>query len=162
MIAPKAARPSDRAPVGSREKTWNQKFAALVAFNRRYKHCNVPIKWPNLGLWVYVQRRFRRMGRLSEARIKQLDELGFCWDAHEAAWDSMYQELVTFQERFRHCQVPQRWAENRALGAWVSAQRAAWKKKVLSPDRIHRLKSIGFQLDGRAPNRPKSSKKHKR
>ena len=64
---------------------------ALVAQRRRlleperiqeFGNCNVPVSHKPLGTWVSTQRTQRRQsgeGKLSQDRIRRLDELGFNW-----------------------------------------------------------------------------------
>ena len=60
----------------------------------------------------------------------------------EIAWNSRFNELILFKERFGHCIVPQNWSENKSLGMWVIHQRT--HKKRLSPDHVSKLNSLGF------------------
>ena len=53
---------------------------------REYGDCNVPDKWPGnpqLGRWVTAQRRARKKGKLSEHRVRQLNELESQWVSRE-------------------------------------------------------------------------------
>lgn len=55
-------------------------------------------------------------------------------------WDAKYNELLLFRKRFGHCNVPQRWSENKTLGSWVIRQRSY--QAYLSPDRYDNLTHI--------------------
>jgi len=59
-------------------------------------------------------------------------------------WEVMFQQLVEFKEVHGHCNVPNKYTENYALGKWVQHQREAYKKDKLNKKRIIRLKEIGF------------------
>lgn len=67
-------------------------------------------------------------------------------------WTEMYQRLVKFKEANGHCLVPNRYPEDKKLGAWVSAQRRHYKiltsgKKESTPmtlERAQKLIDIGF------------------
>ncbi len=64
------------------EKSWDQSFNRLADFKARYGHCDVPAQCdthPNLGSWVANQRHRKKTGKLSAARIKKLEQLGFRW-----------------------------------------------------------------------------------
>jgi hypothetical protein len=71
--------------AGSRlANRWESMFAALVEFRRIHGHCRVSTldkDHSSLGNWVRTQRTRRRQGKLSEERIRKLDELGFVWEA---------------------------------------------------------------------------------
>ena len=97
-------------------------------------------------------RGYRKRGKLSEERIRRLDELGFVWDgALEASlkksqetWESKYAALVEYQRTHGHCRVPSDAKEHDSLGMWVSTMRAYRKQGKLSEERIRRLDELGF------------------
>lgn len=70
----------------------------------------------------------------------------------EAKWDQMYLRLVQFKMKNGHCLVPNRYAEDRSLGAWVSTQRRQYKVLMSASDkstpmtleRARQLNEIGF------------------
>ena len=54
---------------------WEERFAQLADYKKKYGHCNVPARWkkdPTLGGWVHNQRAFKRQGTLSPERIRKL------------------------------------------------------------------------------------------
>ena len=73
-------------------------------------------------------------------------------------FEKRFQQLEAFKEEIGHCNVPNRFANNRTLGYWCSNMRRAYKNiqkgmKMktdydLTPDRIKRLEEIGFQWQG--------------
>jgi hypothetical protein len=62
------------------------------------------------------------VGRLTDERIRRLEELGFVWSLRDD-WQKHYNELKEYKAEHGHCNVPARYAKNRRLGIWVSAQR---------------------------------------
>jgi hypothetical protein len=94
------------------------------------------------------------VGRLTNARVRKLEALGFVWSVRDD-WQQHYEELVKFKNENGHTNVPARYEENRKLGIWVSAQRQHYrilqspseaKRKVvpLTQERIQKLNNIGF------------------
>ena len=71
------------------------------------------------------------------------------WDRR---WQQRFNELVVFKAEKGHCNIPQRYQPNRALGKWVHKQRDEFKKHLLGEsssltlDRIIALIQIGFQV----------------
>lgn len=131
---------------------WDQMFLELKRFKAQNGHCNPTAnKAGNQELvnWVIIQRVFRNKGKLAEDRIGKLDRLGFCWDMLTAKWEGMFSGLLAFRNRFGHCNVPDKFADNPSLGSWATTQRMIWKKGKLSPERIARLEKIGFVRDPR-------------
>jgi len=63
-----------------RKICWMERFSDLIAFKLEHGDCMVPQKSGSLGLWVRNQRYERRKGKLSQERIKLLNDLGFEWN----------------------------------------------------------------------------------
>jgi hypothetical protein len=126
---------------------WEAMFAALVAFKKVHGDCQVPAEWPEnrkLGMWVGTQRRRRKEGKLSKARISELNRIGFVWDKLDAAWEQRFSEIVEYKRTHAHCNVAMGWPENPQLAIWVARQRQFMRKGRLSRARIKRLSNLGF------------------
>ena len=131
----------------ARDAEWDEMFNELVEYYKIHGHCNVPQQWPanpQLGHWVQVQRRFRKLDRLPENRIQKLSEIGFEWEIHAANWEQRLEELVAFKAEHGHVDVPKRWKANPKLAQWVRVQRGLRATGKLSQDRIDRLDAVGF------------------
>ncbi|MEI8375822.1 MAG: helicase associated domain-containing protein [Planctomycetota bacterium] len=130
------------------EAAWEVRFKELLAFKKRYGHCNVfrhMKKETVLGRWVTVQRRYRKLGRLREDRFRRLDEIGFVWSS-QSPWEIHLEDLKAFQNQHDHCNVPD-FSKNdplALLGRWVKIQRYQKKQGILSEDRIRRLEELDF------------------
>jgi hypothetical protein len=95
-------------------------------------------------MWVSNLRA--KKDKLEDSRRRQLDDLGFIWDALHAAWERGFDALTLYKARMGHCRVPDNCSENGfALGAWIGVQRR--KRETLSDDRRRRLDEIGFIWD---------------
>jgi hypothetical protein len=170
----------------SYDDQWDTMFERLRAYKEVHGNCLVPKRYkddPKLGTWVDTQRVQRKKmlkhmaavelqnedpsaadsfvpikspGRLTAERMEKLESLGFVWSLRDD-WQKHYMELKAYKEQHGHCNVPARYAENRKLGIWVSAQRQqkklmesaaaeaqAIKSTPLTPDRINLLNEIGF------------------
>ena len=127
---------------------WEEGFSNLKAYKEREGHCRVSNRHKEngfrLGNWVNVQRTKEN---LSEERRQRLDELGFVWDALEAAWEEGFSYLKAYKAREGHCRVPDKHKENEfRLGQWVGVQRLS---QTLSTERRQRLDKLGFTWDPR-------------
>ena len=131
-----------RTSKGLLDPKWSSMLKKLKAYKQENGHCNVPQSEGKLGMWVKDQRQAYNKGKLSKKRIDALEEIGFEWDAHEAAWRLQFEELKRFQEENGHCNVPQ--SEGK-LGMWVKDQCQAYNKGKLSKERIDALEEIGFE-----------------
>ena len=84
---------------------------------------------------------------LSTDRITRLERLGFVWDFFAAGWEQMFAELSAYKQAHGDGNVPVQWKENPKLAVWCGRQRAKYKSKELSQDRITRLEQLGFTWD---------------
>lgn len=127
------------------EAAWEEAVRHLTCYREREGHCRVPSRhiedgFP-LGEWV-IRQRSRKM-RMPVNRQRRLDELGFIWDAREAAWEEGFNLLKTYKEREGHCRVPSTHKENGfPLGTWVANQRTL--RSTTPIERQRRLDELGF------------------
>ena len=66
----------------------------------------------------------------------------------------MFDRLLAFKAKHGHCLVPNRYDEDRSLGAWVSTQRRHYKAiesgnpshdpNSMTEERVSKLREIGF------------------
>jgi hypothetical protein len=127
------------------EAAWEEGFRCLMLYKEREGHCRVPISHKengfDLGRWVSRQRGYK--DTLLESRRQRLDELGFVWDPHEAAWEEGFRCLMLYKEREGHCRVPVGHKEDGfRLGRWVDNQRT--NRDTMPPVRRQRLDDLGF------------------
>jgi hypothetical protein len=125
-----------------REDTlFDQRVQELKAYRDTNGHCRVPFLYePNkaLGHWVSTVRtqyKWHWQGKktsLTEARVYELDSLGFVWKAEnkkregipgDELWKKRVQELKAYRDTNGHCRVPALYEPNKALGRWVSKVR---------------------------------------
>ena len=58
-------------------------YSALLDYRKRYGDCRVPSKWPenrSLAKWMERKRAAKKQNLLTKAQIRELDEIGFCWN----------------------------------------------------------------------------------
>ena len=135
---------------GPYEVAWEQMFAALADYRKTHGDCNVPFKWkdnPSLASWCYTQRDSFKKGLLSPKRTARLEDIGFQWAPFDVAWESMFRALADYRKIHGDCNVPIGWPEDPSFARWCHGQRAAYRRKSLSPDRIKKLDDLGFVWD---------------
>jgi hypothetical protein len=119
----------------------------LRDFRERHGHCNVPAHYKanlSLGRWVSAQRYKKKVGDLTDEQVRQLDDLGLVWSPSDIAWQKKFRLLEQFKEQHGHCNVPERWSEDRQLANWVQSQRHRHKKGKLPAERVRKLDALGF------------------
>jgi len=136
---------------------WMERFEDLVDFREEFGSCLVPHSYPpnqQLAQWVKRQRyqhKLKKEGRhstLTDARQKELEDMGFVWDSHMDA-------LKVYQKRHGNCLVPTNYDEDRPLAVWVKCQRRQLKlfrkgqRTTMTKDRFQELEKLGFQWNPR-------------
>lgn len=150
-----------------RREKWELRFAELVEYKRKHRHCKVPANDPEniqLGRWVsatrreYKKRQAGQKCQLTDERVLKLHSLGFEFDVHTTNWEQKYEELCDFHEKHGHCNVPSSFKENQPLSIWVKRQREAYYKRFqrglkagMSDERIVALQKIGFDFSDYNP-----------
>jgi len=79
---------------------------------------------------------------LSERRLILLTSINFAFDPYPDEWSNNLKALQGYHAEFKSWNVPKEW--NKALCAWLSAQRTAFKFDKLSQKRIDGLNEISF------------------
>jgi len=144
------------------DEIWNKRYAELMEFRMTKGHCNVPQRYPDnkaLGKWVHKQRiEYKRKikgekSHLSNERMIALENIGFevyiCKRA-EGLWHERFQELLNFHRDNGHCNVPQQYEHNKALGKWVHRQKHEFRKVIdgkpsyLTAHRFQALLEVGL------------------
>ena len=127
----------------SKHLPWQGRYAELVAYKKRFGHCEVPAKWPEntaLGGWVSIQRLQKE--DLTPSRIKQLDALGFVWNVSEERWNKRYKELQAFYKAHGHSNVPDKHDQRSELCLWVGNMRQ--RSHRLSKEQLRLLEKVDF------------------
>ncbi|GFH61992.1 hypothetical protein CTEN210_18468 [Chaetoceros tenuissimus] len=139
---------------------WQERYKQLKEYKAENGHCNVPQRYePNkaLGTWVRRQRQeYRKMSEgahssMTDEQVEKLESIGFVWVLRSKdTWNERYEQLKEFKTEHGHCNVPQHYESNKALGKWVSAQRQEYNlmskglKSSMTDERVAKLESLGF------------------
>lgn len=145
---------------GSKNMPWEDQFERLRVFQEENGHCLVNTHLP-LGEWVKKQRQQYRLlkekkkSTMTAARIRLLESIGFTWSVNLDKWDLRFKELVTFKDKYGHCNVSQARSGDQSqkscpLSKWVHTQRCQYtlmknkKKTPLTEKRVKLLEDLGF------------------
>lgn len=147
------------------DKQWLENFSHFKRYAATHGAATVKVvdeETRKLNSWVLCQRRSRKLGKLSEARVRALEEIGFVWHLGKRTsgpkprlvhiekkmpfrpWDEMFFELVEFFKLHGYCNVPVGWQANPELAQWVNYQRVLKRQNRLTTDQVRRMDEIGF------------------
>ena len=109
-------------------------------------HSHVTSDGFNLGSWVNHRRTEKSSDKLSKEKIKQLDDMGFLWEAEELWWHRGFQKLEDYRSEKGDVLVPGSHVmlDGFKLGSWVSHRRRERSRDQLSKEKIKQLDDIGF------------------
>ena len=91
-------------------------------------HSQVPHTYkdnPPLARWVKRQRyQYKlkvegKMSTMTDERVQLLENIGFIWDSHAAAWAEKLHELKDYARQRGDCNVPSTFPDNPQLATWV-------------------------------------------
>ena len=137
---------------------WMHQLGRTIDFKKNNGHCMIPHSYPpNQGLarWAKRQRyqyKLYQSGKHSSMtldRVQALENLDFCWDAHQKTWNERYEQLRQFNIAHGHSSVPSLYSD-RKLATWVKCQRRQYKlsgdgqHNNLFPGRIELLEKLNF------------------
>jgi len=143
---------------------WMERFEDLINYKEENCHCLVPHSYPEnqqLAQWVKRQRyqfKLKSLGRhstLTDERQKELEDMGFVWDSHKAAWYERLEALKKYHAKHGNCMVPTNYEEDRPLAVWVKCQRRQLKlfrkgrRSTMTEDRFQELEKLGFEWNPR-------------
>jgi hypothetical protein len=148
--------------LANHSSAWNERFNELLDYKKNHGDCLVPQRYPQnpqLGVWVNKQRAEYKLFKegkkssMTKERIQALESVGFIWAKRrkgQPTWDLKFDELTEYCQEHGDCLVPTKYAENPALGRWVSTQRAQYKlmqenkPTTMTEERVKMLESLGF------------------
>eukprot|EP00523_Entomoneis_sp_CCMP467_P007536 CAMPEP_0168722498 /NCGR_PEP_ID=MMETSP0724-20121128/2628_1 /TAXON_ID=265536 /ORGANISM="Amphiprora sp., Strain CCMP467" /LENGTH=536 /DNA_ID=CAMNT_0008769171 /DNA_START=441 /DNA_END=2048 /DNA_ORIENTATION=+ len=142
---------------------WEMKISILRKYRNQHGHTLVPKDYVDsetdfhLGWWVDRMRQGKNT--MNQNRIKDLEDLGFVWNAFDATWETMFRLLQEYKAEHRHaCPKINEHFKGKPLGHWVGMQRQLYSRKVrsaeegqtcnattvISDKRVEQLNQIGF------------------
>jgi len=118
---------------------------------------NVPQKYVaddgfTLGKWVSIRRRDHKAGRITPAKVSELDALGMVWDPREVNYRIGLDHLRAYTAAQGHANTRASHVADDGfkLGAWVANRRHDHKIGRLSTARIAELDALGMVWNPRA------------
>ncbi|MEE1825367.1 Helicase associated domain protein [Streptomyces sp. BE20] len=122
----------------------------LRHFQSEHGHLRVDRDWigpsgERTGLWLNNAKHRHRQGSLPSSVAHRLDELGVVWNARDAEWEQLLQDLTDYKAEHSDLLVPSTYVttvDQRPLGAQVRGKRVRFDS--LSTDQRRALSKLGF------------------
>lgn len=138
------------------DAAWERGLEEARKFREQFGNLQVPAKYKTkddypLGKWINNARKRRNDGKLTEERIRQLNQLGMAWKVFDVRWEQGYALAAVYAQEYGNLDVPRDYktADGKTLGRWIQNQELAYEQKKLSADQIKRLETIGMQWGSR-------------
>jgi superfamily II DNA or RNA helicase len=132
--------------------TWDHRFAELCAYKEKFKHTNVPVKWPEnplLGRWVSSQRHKHTTGELRKEYEDRLNGIGFEWRAPTNLQSAIpvakrIEALLAHKTEFGHLAVSRHNRKYLGLAQWMTEQRGQFRDGTIPEELKKQLDGIDF------------------
>ena len=115
------------------DAAWEHGLEEARKFREQFGNLQVPAKYKTkndypLGKWINNARKRRSDGKLTEERIRQLDQMGMIWSVFDAKWEQGYALAMNYAAKHGDLNVPVNYTteEGKKLGAWILNQRTAY------------------------------------
>uniref|UniRef100_A0A7R9SVQ1 Helicase-associated domain-containing protein n=1 Tax=Polyblepharides amylifera TaxID=1486889 RepID=A0A7R9SVQ1_9CHLO len=145
LFVPKSSASRLTCYVTSDGGEWLATYSQLKEFYDEHQHCSLPEKPETpLSVWVRAQRHNMHEGLLTDQKKKLLNDICFDWESGAAEWNGQFDRVKEFLVKNNANSISR--TDDPELGMWLSEQRAANKKHVLSKLRAGMLQDIGVNL----------------
>jgi hypothetical protein len=133
------------------DESFEHGFLKIKMFKAQHGHANPSSRdffdGFKIGSWATTIRASK--DKLSETRIKMLDDVGFLWSQRSTQWDEKYGLLCEYFKEFSNCQISQKTIyKGQALGAWLNNQKFRLKsvsgQDRLALERKKKLEALGI------------------
>jgi len=156
---PRIAKPAE-VSTSKLEEQWLEMFGRFKEYAAVHGVSRVEVvddETRKLNRWMLGQRQARKRGKLTEARIRALEEIGFEWKGprisnpakflthkYESLWLEMFTRFKEYAATHGVSSIEVIDDATRKLNRWIIWQRQARKLGKLSEARIQALDGIGF------------------
>ena len=144
--------------------TWSEAYLLAEIYFKEYGNLEVNLYFKtsngknfdengyNLGSWISIQRKAYNKGNLSKEKIELLEKIGMRFEkAH--SFEGWYTLAESYFKKYGNLKIKQDFktlngvdkdSNGYNLGVWIKSQRQAYKKGMLSKEKIELLEQIGM------------------
>eukprot|EP01026_Neomeris_dumetosa_P036994 TRINITY_DN29984_c0_g1_i1.p1 TRINITY_DN29984_c0_g1~~TRINITY_DN29984_c0_g1_i1.p1 ORF type:complete len:297 (-),score=39.75 TRINITY_DN29984_c0_g1_i1:594-1484(-) len=134
------------------DEQWEEQYNQLKKYVEAVGDAHVGFRDTDddqLVRWAKKQRNEYIAGVLRDTRCRKLERVQFEFDDAVAEWLCRYNNLVQFKRKYgKNFEALLASESNMELAAWSTAQRVAYRARVLEEEKAEKLAEIGFDWDG--------------
>lgn len=146
---------------------WSKNYFLLKQYKQEHGDCKVPMKHPQLGIWLKNIKAAFAKNKLSQEKVDRLNKLGIIWGKNYPApptWEERFQELKKYRDKFGHCniKIDEKPELRTEMAKWIVEQRKQGKRlrkmkpSAMSMDQYDQLEALSFQWKTPKPKSKRS------
>lgn len=138
------------------DRIWENGFIEAKRYFQTYGHLNVPVKYKTendfkLGNWIQRQRNTYKNNKISDERIRRLEEIGMSWNPN--SWKHRFHLVKQYYEKHGNINISQKEViQGVWLGKWIVSQKKAMEEGKLNVQQVEMLKTLPMEEVGRKDN----------
>lgn len=120
------------------------KLEIFIKENNQY-----PTKKSNYSLFNFVSdlRKNYKNGRLSDDKVKALNNMGFIWDKLEYEWNKKYNLCKEYKKMNGKLPIATTIYKNENIGYWIGTQKKTISEGKICENRIKLLRDLGIEVE---------------
>lgn len=139
------------------DRVWENGFVEAKNYSEEYGNLSVPKNYRSntdfpLGIWIQRQRNTYKNNKISDERIRRLEEIGINWNPN--SWEDRFDLVKQYYEEHGNINISQKEViQGVWLGKWIVSQKKAMQEGKLTHEQIEMLKTLPMEEVGRKDNR---------
>ena len=133
------------------DRNWDNMFRLAQQYYELNGDLNINAKYVSengekLGAWISGQRYSYKNNRLSDDRIKRLEQIGMVWSRDTGRWNVGYEYAVKYFEKNGDINAPISYVteDGYSLGVWINSQRKKHNSDKLGASHAKMLEELNI------------------
>ena len=135
---------------------WEYMYSKALEYYEENGNLEIPQRYvtstgEKLGMWVIIQRRKYKKGKMGSDKIRKLKllKMRFETNKYDIEWEEMYEFAREYYEKNGNLDLPTDYkvSNGKILNSWIYLQKKKYKTGDLDFEKLKRLELIGINLD---------------